>query len=199
MKNNIIILIIAITLTGCATRRNQLQNVQIIKPFNETAFNTKKILIINQLNNYNQESNEKIQFKEQYLFNIKTKNFYKSTAIFTAEEKQSQNISDSDYDYVLINDLKLSKSELPLYHRIMYGIMFMWFDKRTFYLTSTFKDIKNKKQNIYDASDTYYELGMLVVPILPLLGKSDSEIKQESFENLNTIIFNKIYSDYSKE
>ena len=193
MEKVIFITFFSMISIGCASFRNPIQNVGIIKPINETNITNKKMLIINNFNDYDVMTAERLDLRDQYLYTYSTKNLY--TAATVLNDNKEEKIEYTDYDYILYNKLYISKNEYPLKNRVIDCFLFIWRDKRTLYLSSTFKDLKTNKETSYIAGDTYIEMGLLFVPILPLFGKTNKEVKKEAFDNLNINIFNKIYSD----
>ena len=65
----------------CASFRNTAQNVTITKPINETTVHNKKMIIINQFNNYDPLTAESLDLKDQDIYTNNIKNLYTSAIV----------------------------------------------------------------------------------------------------------------------
>lgn len=196
MKKSLFLLGVILLFQGCVSFHNEPTMVPVLRPAPKDGIMKKKLLIINHFENTDPGKYDAVPEPDIIFFKSMTYKFYSDLNIFEITKDAQGNADYSSYDYVIINRLIFSRNLTHGCLKMISVFGFNWLDKRTFYLNSVFKEVKNNNEKNYTAKVSYHKITSYLFPWFKIWGKTEFNAKKELFGNLNTMIFHGITGDY---
>ncbi len=180
---------------GCASFRDS----RFVPPFDFTppARDAGALLIINRFAGPDTTAGSIVSEADRESFVATVEGACRDARLFsrTVTQRRAGRERDAGYAVILETELAISENLHPKSARVLNTFLFTWLDRRRVTLRASVYDGGGTRRGEYEMSERFETIGFLLLPVFPLLGRSERTVKDEVFRTLVVRVINAAQRD----